>query len=97
MDFNRVLAYLFSLKMSVNMSMAESFKLSDVIFSTFSIEMWYLIHVKGLFVYRREVVEDLKKRIPNLYFYYGFKQIIISILFRYIPYVYLWTRFWLGK
>lgn len=97
MDFNRVLAYLFSLKMSVNMSMAESFKLSDVIFSTFSIEMWYLIHVKGLFVYRREVVEDLKKRIPNLYFYNGSKQILISILFRYIPYVYLWTRFWLGK
>ena len=97
MDFNRVLAYLFSLKMSVNMSMAESFKLSDVIFSTFSIEMWYLIHVKGLFEYRREVVEDLKRKIPNLYFYNGFKQIIISILFRYIPYVYLWTRFWLGK
>ena len=97
LDFNRVLAHLFSLKMSVNMSMAESFKLSDVIFSTFSIEMWYLIHVKGLFEYRREVVEDLKRKIPNLYFYNGFKQIIISILFRYIPYVYLWTRFWLGK
>ena len=97
LDFNRVLAHLFSLKMSVNMSMAESLKLSDVFFSTFSIEMWYLIHVKGLFEYRREVVEDLKRKIPNLYFYNGFKQIIISILFRYIPYVYLWTRFWLGK
>ena len=97
LDFNRVLAHLFSLKMSVNMSMAESLKFSDVFFSTFSIEMWYLIHVKGLFEYRREVVEDLKRKIPNLYFYNGFKQIIISILFRYIPYVYLWTRFWLGK
>ena len=97
LDFNRVLAHLFSLKMSVNMSMAESLKLSDVFFSTFSIEMWYLIHVKGLFEYRREVVEDLKRKIPNLYFYNGFKQIIISMLFRYIPYVYLWTRFWLGK
>ena len=97
LDFNRVLAHLFSLKMSVNMSMAESLKFSDVFFSTFSIEMWYLIHVKGLFEYRREVVEDLKRKIPNLYFYNGFKQIIISMLFRYIPYVYLWTRFWLGK
>ena len=97
LDFNQVLAYLSSLKTSAKLTMKENSKFSDVFFSTFSIEMWYLIHVKGLFEYRREVVEDLKRKIPNLYFYNGFKQIIISILFRYIPYVYLWTRFWLGK
>ena len=97
LDFNRVLAHLSLLKMSAKLTEIEDFKFSDVLFSTFSIEMWYLIHVKGMFVYRKEIVEDLKKRAPNLCFYNGYKQKIVSILYRYIPYVYLWTRFLLGK
>ena len=97
LDFNQVLAYLSSLKTSAKLTMKENSKFSDVLFSTFSIEMWYLIHVKGMFVYRKEIVKDLKKRAPNLCFYNGYKQKIVSILYRYIPYVYLWTRFLLGK
>lgn len=96
-DFNRVIAYVFALQKSMCLSKGESNKLSDIAFSTFSIEMWYLIHEKGMYSYRREIVRDLKERVPNLFFENGLEQYLTSIFFKWMPYTYLKIRYLLGK
>lgn len=91
-DFNAVIEYLWQLKGCHSLTNGESRKLDDTIFTTFSIEMWYLTTDRGLYDCRREIVEDLKKRVPDLFFPNGIKQQLVSLLFRYMPYAYLRLR-----
>lgn len=93
LDFNVVIEHLWLFRIMENLSEVELKKLSDIIFSTFSVEMWYLLHRRETYSYRKDIVEDLKMRVPNLSFYNGVKQFLISFLFRWIPYTYLWVRF----
>ena len=95
-DFNRVIAYVFAFQKSMCLSKGEKNKLSDIAFSTFSIEIWYLIHEKGVYDFRREVVKDLKERVPGLFFGNGIKQYLTSIIFKWMPYSYLKIRYLLG-
>ena len=89
-DFNIIIEYLWNLKDRISLTNGESNKLQDTIFTTFSIEMWYLTTEHGLKCYKKEIVKDLKKRVPVLFFRNGVKQIVVSFLFRYVPYIYLW-------
>lgn len=93
LDFNQVIAYLWS-KLTNNNSLtkAEYIKIVDTIFATFSVEMWYLTHEKGLYDYRRVVVNDLRMRVPNLKFENGMKQLFVSTIFKYAPFYYLWFK-----
>ncbi|MEE3415528.1 MAG: glycosyltransferase [Prevotella sp.] len=91
-DFNIVIEYLWYLKNSLSLSNSQLIKLQDLIFCTLSIELWYLTKDKELYRYRREIVVDLKKRVPEMYFSNGFKQIVFSFLFEYMPFTYLWLR-----
>lgn len=92
LDFNRILLHLWTLLKTEMLSKDDYYKLMDTIFVTFSIEMWYLSHDKSVFPYRREIVEDLKEKVPNLYFCGGVKQRFISLIFRWWPYACLWIR-----
>lgn len=91
-DLNIVIEYLWHLKDRLFLSNKQLIQLQDIIFCTLSIELWYLTKEKGLYRYRREIVEDLKKRVPDMFFSNGLKQIIISFLFKYMPFTYLWLR-----
>lgn len=91
-DYNIVIEYLWNLKNRLDLTDNKLEKLSDTIFMTFSLEMWYLTTERGLYCYRNEIIKDLKNRVPNLSFQNGIKQIIVSCLFKYIPYSYLWLR-----
>jgi len=91
-DLNIVIEYLWHLKDRLFLSNKQLIQLQDIIFCTLSIDLWYLTKEKGLYRYRREIVEDLKKRVPDMYFSNGLKQIIISFLFKYMPFTYLWLR-----
>ena len=97
LDFSRVIAHVFSLQKSMYLSEKEHNKLSDITFSTFSIEMWYLIHEKGMYDFRKEIVKDLKDKVPDLFFGNGLKQYLISILFKWMPFTYLKIRYLIGK
>ena len=97
MDFSRVIAHVFSLQNSMCLSKKEHYKLSDIAFSTFSIQMWYLIHEKGIYDFRKEIVKDLKDKVPDLFFGNGLKQYLISILFKWMPFTYLKIRYLIGK
>ena len=92
LDFNLIIEYLWNLKTRHTLSNKQLIKLQDLIFSTLSIELWYLTKDKELYRYRREIVKDLKMRVPDMHFSNGFKQKTFSFLFDYMPFAYLWLR-----
>lgn len=92
LDLNQIIERLWGMLHSETLLKEEHNKMIDTIFTTFSIEMWYLSHEKALFPYRKMIIENLKKKIPNLFFSNGPKQILISMLYKYIPFLYLWIR-----
>ena len=96
-DFNIIIENLWHLKESYSVNDNMSKKLEDVIFSTFSIEMWYLSSNKEVYRHKKEVVNDLKSRVPDLHFSNSKKQKLFSFLFRHIPYTYLRSRYFYGK
>ena len=84
MDFHHVIARLRELRMQ-NLTTAEDRQLMDAISKSFSIEMWYVSHTPELYADRKEILDDLKKRVPNLSFSGSLKNRIKSILFKYAP------------
>ena len=92
LDLNRIIEHLWKMLYTENLSNSDFNKMKDIIFTTFSIEMWFMSHKKGVFPYRIEIIEDLKKKIPNLFFSNSPKQFLISILYKCNPYLYLWIR-----
>ena len=92
LDLNCVIQNLWLMRNKHLLSMSEKRKIGDSVFSTFSLLIWYLTHVKGMFIYRKIVVEDLKRRVPDLFFYNSMKQILVSVLYKYMPYNYLKFR-----
>jgi len=69
-------------------------KLMDNIFSSFSYGLWCISHNEQLCANRREIVNDLKDKIPPREFLFSanVKQIMVSLLFRYIPNLYIKFR-----
>lgn len=91
-DLNKVVESLWHLKDMDGLSLAERQRLKDNLFSTFSFELWCISHNKDVLEHRREIVSDLQKRVPDLWFSNGMKQIVVSLLFRLIPNIYLKLR-----
>lgn len=92
LDFNVVLKELCRMRLKENLSVDEDKKLSDVIFSTFSHQIWYITHVDSLYCYRKCIVEDFKKDAPTILFDNGIKQSVVSYIYRWSPYMYLRIR-----
>jgi glycosyltransferase involved in cell wall biosynthesis len=88
-DLNYIIEHLWNIMNKSVLVKEEQKKLNDIIFATFSIEMWYLSHHSELTDSRKEVVEDIKMRVPNLLFMNGVKQMLVSILFKISPWLYL--------
>lgn len=92
LDLNKVVESLWHLKDMDGLSSAERQRMKDNLFSTFSFELWCISHNKNVLNHRREIVNDLQKRVPDLWFSNGMKQIVVSLLFRLIPNTYLKFR-----
>ena len=92
LDLNKVVESLWHLKDMDGLTSVERQRLKDNLFSTFSFELWCISHNKSVLDHRREIVKDLKKRVPDLWFSNGMKQIIVSLMFRLIPNTYLKFR-----
>ena len=88
LDFNIVIARLWELRQK-DLAPAEIRQLMNLIYATFTIEMWYVSHTPAIYAERKEIIGDLKKKVPNLSFNVGLKQRINSILFKYAPNLYI--------
>ena len=99
MDFNKVLEKLWEMRSEEIHPNAKEISSADiqrqlmnVIFTTFSVEMWYVTHHPQLLADRREIASDLRRRIPDLHFTGGVKQRLVSLLFRLMPSAYIRLR-----
>ena len=92
MDLNKVIERIWDLKDMKCLSEEVRRRLMDNLFSTFSFELWCISHNINVYIYRKEIVKDLMKRVPNIWFNNTLKQLIVSILFRAIPNLYLKIR-----
>ncbi|MBQ7514433.1 MAG: glycosyltransferase [Prevotella sp.] len=95
MDMHVVLATLWDMRPQVT-DEEKRRKLMEAIFTTFSIEMWYITHHQHLFAERKAIIHDLKKTVPDLHFDNSLKERVISFLYKHLPFVYLRLRA-LGK
>lgn len=68
-----------------------------IFYNTVLINFWYVTHYKNIFPYWREILTDLKSRIPLKIFNITFKQRVIIAFLKYIPAIYLYTRYKLNR
>lgn len=94
LDLNSCLSALNELKRNGNMHPQVREKLSDNIFASFSYGLWCIVHSDELYAQRNIIVSDLNNKTkPSLFIFTGsIKQLAVSYLFRYIPYLYLKIR-----
>ena len=91
-DLNYVISCLWEFEKNYRHLSKLDRRLKDFIFDTFSFYLWYMISYNHLFKERREIIRDLKDRVPNLFFNNNMKQIIISFMFKIIPCQYIFVR-----
>ena len=92
MDLNRVIERIWELKGINGLSSQVRQRLLDNLFSTFSFYLWCVSHNPNVLVECKSIVSDLKRRVPDLWFSNGFKQIFVSFFFRVMPVTYLKLR-----
>lgn len=94
-DLNESFAKLWKLQYLPELSDAVRYKLQDNNFATFSFELWCLSHNKKLLKVWKEVVDDLNKKVPNIWFDHGLKQKMVSLMYRRWPGFYLKLRYFI--
>lgn len=95
LDVNSAIAGLWNLRgMDNAQKPVVEKKLMDNIFCTLSFSLWCISHNEQLCANRRQIVMDLKSKIPSNEFFFSAnaKQRIVSFLFRYIPNIYIKFR-----
>ena len=92
LDLNRVIEIIWEFMFMKHLTIQEKNRLKDNIFVTLSLNLWYISKHKEILMDRKEIVNDLKNRIPNLYFSNGWKQRMVSFFFKTMPCTYLKIR-----
>lgn len=67
-------------------------KLNNDVFTSFSLLIYFMLYGIERIEERREIVNFIKQRIPNLQFTNGYKQVITSFLFNNFPMIYIRIR-----
>jgi glycosyltransferase involved in cell wall biosynthesis len=92
MDINVAIERLWKLKAMKGLSKRVRRRLSDNIFSNFSFALWCISHNDNVYVSKDEIVQDLKNRVPDIWFNNSIKQFLVSVAFRFFPEMYLKIR-----
>lgn len=93
-SMNDIIQYLYKLLDKKGLSRQSRERLKDGIFANFSVNLWYLSHYRQLYPHRKEIITDLKQKVPNLYFHNTYKQRFISFCFKYMPFWYITVRYY---
>jgi hypothetical protein len=92
MDINVAIERLWKLKAMKGLSKRVRRRLLDNLFSNFSFALWCISHNDNVYVSKDEIVKDLKKRVPDIWFNNSIKQFLVSVAFRFFPEMYLKIR-----
>lgn len=68
-------------------------KINNNLFASLTVSLWYLSHHRSLYPHRMEVINDLRKKVPNLFFNSCLKQRFVTFCYKYIPDLYLRIRY----
>lgn len=96
-SMNDVIAYNYSHQYQLHLSHKAIEKLYFSLFASLIVNIWYLSHYRSLYPYRMEIINDLKKKVPNLSFKGSFKQRFVTFCYKYIPNIYISIRYCLAK
>lgn len=96
-SLNTVIGHTVNLGRTVQMSKNTKWHFDNTVFDSLSIGLWYLSHYKSLFPYRDEIIKDLRKKVPNLWYSGSLRHILVSILLnicpkKYVEFVFYTTR-----
>lgn len=92
-DINTVLARLWKMKQDPSLPKEIQRQLMNSIFSTFSVSIWYISHSTALYEQKQIIISNLKQKVPDICFTNGFKQRIVSLMFKLSPRAYIKIRF----
>ena len=94
LDLNSCLSALIEMKDTAKISLPVKKKLTENILSSLSYGIWCITNNDTIYHERKRIVSDLKAKVPpsKLFFCGNIKQFLISIMFRYFPYLYLRLR-----
>ena len=94
LDLNSCLSSLMRLNDTVNMSAVVKKRLKNNIHTSFSYGIWCITHNEDIYKVRRTIVSDLKTKIqPSQFMFYGsIKQLLVSVMFRFMPFFYMSLR-----
>mgnify|MGYP006361170599 CR=1 FL=1 len=95
-SMNDIIAYNHQQKNKIPLSKKGMEKLNYSIYASMIVNLWYLSHHHSLYPHRMEVINDLKKKVPNLYFKGSLKQRFVSFCYTYIPDIYIRIRYMLA-
>lgn len=95
-SMNDIIAHIHGQKNKITLSQKGLDKLNYSIYASLIVNLWYLSHHRSLYPYRMEVINDLKKKVPGLYFKGSLKQHLVSFCYTYIPDLYIRIRYLLA-
>ena len=92
-SMNIVIANLKELRGANSLSDAIAKKLDETIFACLSVELWYLSHYRSIYPHRKDVISDLKGKVPNLNFRGSLKHRLVSFVYKYCLNLYITIRY----
>ena len=95
-SMNDIIAYNHQQINKIPLSKKGMEKLNYSIYASMIVNLWYLSHHHSLYPHRMEVINDLKKKVPNLYFKGSLKQRFVSFCYTYFPDIYIRIRYLLA-
>ena len=93
---NVTIRYIHGLNDEIQLSPAGKRKIDFNLFASLKVMLWYLSHHRSLYPHRMEVINDLKKKVPGLYFNGSLKQHFVSFCYTFIPDLYIRIRYLLA-
>lgn len=94
---NVTIQYIHQLKNEILLSQSGKQKIEYNLYASLIVSLWYLSHHHSLYPHRMEVINDLKKKVPNLYFKGSLKQRFVSFCYTYFPDIYIRIRYMLAS
>lgn len=95
-NMNVTIQYIHHLRDVLPLSRMGKQKIEYNLYASLIVSLWYLSHHQSLYPHRMEVINDLKNKVPNLYFKGSLKQRFVSFCYTYLPDFYIRIRYLLA-
>lgn len=92
LSLNIVIEQAYILLHQIELDAKSQRKMRHCIYQLLTLSLWQLAHTPTLYTHRREIIADLKKRLPRFVQKHSFSEWKFSLFYSYSPYLYVWLR-----